>query len=160
MLSPLLSLMAWRLVEVAREMPALNATMAGDRRHEYDAVNLGFTVQAGETLYLAAVASAEQLGQDAFVHRLGDIQRRAAAHKLAPDEIRGATISFSSMARWKISRHIPVLPPHTALIVAHAASAAGVAVLGASYDHRVLNGYQVVNALRKLGKPLEHKRGE
>ncbi|WP_079433600.1 2-oxo acid dehydrogenase subunit E2 [Zoogloea sp. LCSB751] len=153
MLSPLLSLMAWRLVELARETPALNATHVGEQRYEYGEINLGFTVQAGETLYLTVLRNADTLDESGFVNAQGDIQRRAAGHRLVPAELQGATISFSSMARWKVSRHIPILPPHTALMVAHAVSADGRHVLGATYDHRVLNGFQVVNTLRKLSKP-------
>jgi pyruvate/2-oxoglutarate dehydrogenase complex dihydrolipoamide acyltransferase (E2) component len=153
MLSPLLSLMAWRLVELARETPTLNATLVGDQRYEYDEVNLGFTVQAGETLYLTVLRNAAALDESSFINAQGDIQRRAAGHKLTPNELQGATVSFSSMARWKVSRHIPILPPHTALMIAHAVSADGRHVLGATYDHRVLNGFQVVNTLRKLSKP-------
>ena len=33
------------------------------------------------------------------------------AHKLRPDESSGATLAFSSMARWNVSRHVPILPP-------------------------------------------------
>lgn len=153
MLSPLLSLMAWRLVDLARETPSLNATLVGEQRYEYREVNLGFTVQAGETLYLTVLRNAGALDETGFVNAQGDIQRRAAGHKLTPNELRGATVSFSSMARWKVSRHIPILPPHTALMIAHALSADGRHVLGATYDHRVLNGFQVVNTLRKLSKP-------
>jgi pyruvate/2-oxoglutarate dehydrogenase complex dihydrolipoamide acyltransferase (E2) component len=160
MLSPLLSLMAWRLVELAGALPALNATIVGDKRYEYEPVNLGFTIQAGETLYLAVLRDAGALGESGFVNALGDIQRRAASHKLTPDELRGATVSFSSMARWKVSRHIPVLPPRTAMIVAHAMSSAGVPVLGASYDHRVLSGFQVVNTLRRLARPGDAENGK
>ncbi|XHS77511.1 2-oxo acid dehydrogenase subunit E2 [Burkholderiaceae bacterium UC74_6] len=153
MMTPLLPLMAWRLVELARETPVLNATIAGNDRFEFDAVNLGFTVQAGDTLYLAVTRQANTLGEEGFVNQLGEIQRRAMKHQLSVDELTGATVSFSSMARWKISRHIPVLPPQTALIVAHAQSASGVHVLGATYDHRVLSGFQVAQLLRKLAKP-------
>jgi pyruvate dehydrogenase E2 component (dihydrolipoamide acetyltransferase) len=153
MLSPLLSLMAWRLVELARETPALNATLIGEERYEYSQVNFGFTVQAGEILYLTVLRDAGTLDETGFIHAQGDIQRRAAGHKLTPTELNGATVSFSSMARWKVSRHIPILPPQTAIMVAHAMSADGRHVLGATYDHRVLNGFQVVNALRKLSKP-------
>ena len=47
-------------------------------------------------------------------------------------EKRGCPVrSFSSMARWNVSRHVPILPPYTSLIVAHAApKGAGTAVLG------------------------------
>ncbi len=153
LLSPLLSLMSWRLVELAQDTPILNATIVGNQRYEYSAVNLGFTVQAGDTLYLTVVRDAHGLDEIAFVNALGELQRRAATHKLGPKEIQGATISFSSMARWKVSRHIPILPPRTAIMIAHAASTDGRSVIGASYDHRVLNGFHVATALRKLSKP-------
>lgn len=153
LLSPLLSLMSWRLVQLAKETPILNSTIVGNQRYEYSAVNLGFMVQAGDTLYLTVVRHAHTQDEIGFVNATGELQRRAATHKLAPQEVHGTTISFSSMARWKVSRHIPVLPPRTAIMIAHATSIDGRSVIGASYDHRVLNGFHVVTALRKLSKP-------
>ena len=153
LLSPLLSLMCWRLVELAKETPQLNSTIVGNQRYEYSSVNFGFTVQAGDTLYLTVARDSQALDEIGFVNAMGDLQRRAATHKLGPKEIQGTTISFSSMARWKVSRHIPILPPRTAIMIAHAVSLDGRSVLGASYDHRVLNGFHVVTALRKLSKP-------
>lgn len=153
LLNPLLPLMAWQLVELATQTPRYNATLVGEQRHEYHQVNLGFTVQAGEVLYLAVVGNAASLGEVGFVNRLVDVQRRAASHSLAPQEIRGATIGFSSMSRWKVTRHVPILAPHTALMVAHTVGADGQGVLGATYDHRVLHGGEVVTLLRKLAAP-------
>lgn len=154
MLSPLLPLLAFRLVELARANPRLNATIVEGRRYQYRAVNLGFTVQAGETLYLAVVRDAQDLTAAQFINALGEVQRHAMAHKLRPDESTGATVAFSSMARWQVTRHVPLLPPQTALMVAHAAPlASGRAVLGASYDHRLLSGADVAQALRALAQP-------
>lgn len=156
LMPPLLPLMAWRLVEVAQEIPRLNATMAGGKRFEYSPVNLGFTIQAGDALYLAVVRDAQEQDEFGFVNSLGDVLRRAAGHNLRESEASGATIGFSSMERWKVTRHIPILPPHTALMVAHAAGKDGKGVIGASYDHRVLNGGQVVAALKKLALPKKN----
>lgn len=153
MVSPLLPLMAWRLVEIAGGTPRLNATLVGGKRYEYGPVNLGFTIQAGESLYLAVVREAANLGEEGFINALGEVLRRAAGHKLRESEASGATIGFSSMERWKVTRHIPVLPPNTAFMVAHAAGQDGKGVIGATYDHRILNGGQVVAALRQLAKP-------
>jgi len=153
LMPPLLPLMAWRLVEIAQETPRLNATMIGNKRFEYTPVNLGFTIQAGDALYLAVVRNTTSMDDYGFVNSLGDVLRRAAGHNLRESEASGATIGFSSMERWKVMRHIPVLAPHTALMVAHAAGQGGRGVLGASYDHRVLNGGQVVAALKKLSLP-------
>ena len=153
LLNPMLALMAWRLVELASQTPKLNATIVADRRLEYSAVNLGFTVQAGDTLYLAVLRNAMVLGEVEFVKQLIGLQRRAAAHQLGPQETQGATIGFSSMARWDVSRHVPILAPQSAVMVAHAVDAKGQAVLGASYDHRVLHGAAVAAMLRKLSRP-------
>ena len=151
LLSPLLALLAFRLVELARSHPRINATIVNGRRYQYDAVNLGFTVHAGETLYLAVVQDAQEMNAAGFIAALGEVQRHAMAHKLRPSESSGATVSFSSMARWNVSRHVPVLPPQTSLIVAHVATgASGSAVLGASYDHRLLTGFDVVGVLQAL----------
>jgi pyruvate dehydrogenase E2 component (dihydrolipoamide acetyltransferase) len=151
MLSPLLALLAFRLVELAKTHPRINATIVNDRRYQYEAVNLGFTVQAGETLYLAVVQDAQEMNAAGFIAALGEVQRHAVGHKLRPSESSGATVSFSSMARWNVTRHAPVLPPQTGMIVSHAATRpSGSAVLGASYDHRLLTGFDVVGVLQAL----------
>lgn len=153
LLSPLLPLLAHRLVELAAKQPRYNATLVGEQRHEYAQVNLGFTVQAGEVLYLAVVRDAAAMDAMAFVHHLVDLQRRAAAHELQPAELQGATIGFSSMSRWKVERHVPILAPNTAIMVAHTVAPDGSGVLAATYDHRVLHGGDVATLLRKLSQP-------
>ena len=153
LLGPLQSLMTWRLVQLALENPKLNATIVDGQRLEYGVVNPGFTVQVGETLYLAVLRDAARLDEKGFVNAMVDLQRRAAGHKLGAQETQGATIGFSSMARWKVSRHVPILPPYTSFMVAHAVGPDGQAILAATYVHRVMNGFDVVTALRKLSKP-------
>jgi pyruvate/2-oxoglutarate dehydrogenase complex dihydrolipoamide acyltransferase (E2) component len=130
--------------------------MVGAKRYEYAPVNLGFTVQAGETLYLAVLQHADGMDAQAFIRALGELQRHAMGHKLKPEESQGATMAFSSMSRWGVTRHTPILPPQTSIMVAHAATKAnGKAVLGATYDHRVLSGFDVVRFLSDLSKPPE-----
>ena len=158
LLNPLLSLLAFRLVRLAPEHSANGTIIEGAEptRATYQHVNLGFTVQAGDSLYLCVVDLADTLDEAAFVARLGELQRRAMAHKLAPVEMRGTTVAFTSMARWgSVRRHVPVLPPYTALMVAHTAPPEDgrPAVLGASYDHRMLTGFDVVRLLQKLANP-------
>ena len=121
MLSPLMPLLAWRLVVLGRERPSINATIVNNRRYQYRPVNLGFTVQVGDDALPDGRARCAANGRGALHRRDGDVQRNAMAHKLRANETSGATLAFSSMARWKVSRHIPILPPHTSLMVAHAA---------------------------------------
>lgn len=150
LLDPLLALLAWRLVQIARSRPKLNATIVDGEKYVYDHVNLGFTVQAGQNLYVAVVREAEIMSEIDFVKRLSELQRAAMKNSLRTEESSGATIGFTSMARWSVTRHIPILIPQTALIVAHAASRDGIASLGATYDHRLLTGGDVVIALNEL----------
>ena len=154
LLNPLLALMAYRLTRIATANPRLTSTLIGEERWVYRAVNLGFTVQSDTTLYLAVVADAAALTCAQFIARLTTLQRQALAHQLRRSDTTGATIGFSSMARWHATRHIPVLPPQTALMVAHAApSADGRGTLGATYDHRVLTGSEAVAAITALSRP-------
>lgn len=154
MLSPLLPLLTHRLVQLAAAEPRLNATLVDGKRYEYSDVNLGFTVQAGQTLYLTVIREAQKMNPATFMNALGEVQRHAMGHKLKAEEVQGATIGFSSMARWQVSRHMPILAPNTALMVAHAApKGRSRAVLGASYDHRVLSGYDVAKLLQQLVTP-------
>lgn len=153
LLSPLLGLMAFRLIALSRNNPKLNATIQDDRKHLYRSVNIGFTIQSGETLYLAVLPSAEELAEKDFVQRLVEIQKQAMKNRLDPAQTKGATIGFTSMSRWGVIRHQPVLPPFTSFMVAHSAAVNGVAALGATYDHRMLTGADAVSALNLLKQP-------
>jgi pyruvate/2-oxoglutarate dehydrogenase complex dihydrolipoamide acyltransferase (E2) component len=153
LMNPVLSLMAYRLARIAGADPRYNSTIVDEQRYVYDTVNLGFTVQAETTLYLTVIEDAARLECREFVNRLGQLQRSAMAHRLRPHEASGATIAFSSMARWDVTRHIPVLPPFTCLILAHAGISEGRGTLGATYDHRVLTGYDALAALKTVSQP-------
>lgn len=160
MLSPMLPMMAYRLVQLAVDQTKLNSTIVASKRYEYTQVNLGFTVQAGEILYLTVMQNAGGMDIQTFIQSLGELQRHAMGHKLKPEESQGATLAFSSMSRWGVSRHMPILPPNTSLVVAHAATKAdGKAVLGATYDHRALSGYDVVRLLAALAEPPDREGG-
>jgi pyruvate dehydrogenase E2 component (dihydrolipoamide acetyltransferase) len=148
LISPLLALQAWRLAQAARRMPKLNSTLVDGKRYEYGPVNLGFTVQSGEFLFIVVIERADSLDEKQFFDRLNELQRAAMKHSLKPNESSGNTITFTSMARWRVARHMPVLPPQTSLVVAHSAPANSVATIGATYDHRVLSGFDAVQALQ------------
>lgn len=153
LMDPLLSLLGWHLVQIAKRRPELNATVVAGEKHIYDHVNFGFTVQAGRRLYVVVVKEADALKAVEFVQRLGELQRNALKGKLQAEETSGATIGFTSMARWPVTRHTPILMPYTSMIVAHTASRNGEAYLGATYDHRVLSGADAVLALQELASP-------
>ena len=139
LMSPMLASQAWRLARAARMYPKLNSTILESERYQYGPVNLGFTVQSGDLLVIVVIERADEMDERAFFNRLNELQRAAMKRTLKPSECAGNTITFTSMARWKVSRHMPVLAPQTSLIVAHSAPVNGMATIGATYDHRVLS---------------------
>ncbi|MBA7518906.1 hypothetical protein ES705_10980 [subsurface metagenome] len=161
LMDPMLGIMAYRLVELAREHRFVNATISEQGKILYRSVHLGFTVQVKERLYLVVIRKADELDQVAFLEKLGEIQRRAFSKHLSKEETTGATVCFTSMAKWGVSRHIPILAPKTALIVAHSSpkiqlTASGIekiGVLGATYDHRILTGHHVAQILQRMSIP-------
>ena len=158
LLNPLLPLMACRLAQIAQDNPKINCTIVGDKWYQYDAVNLGFTLQSESKLALLCIRDAGKLAAEEFVLRLQSLMRQGMKDKLAPEDTAEITLCFSSMARWHVTHHVPVLPPYTSLIVAHASPSRGVAALGATYDHRVLTGGDVAVVLRLLTIPPDTKR--
>src|SRR5271157_199758 len=153
--NPLLPLMAHRLVVIARDHARLSSTIVDGQRFVYEHINLGFTIQVQDNLYLVVVPRAEEMDPPALIKALDQLHRKAIGHKLTPEDMRGATLGFSSMARWQASRHIPILPPYVSMIVAHTVSKDGRSVLGATYDHRVLSGGDAVFVLNWLAQPLD-----
>ena len=114
---PALALFAWKLSKLALETPKINATVWQGDAFLYDRVNVGFTVQADSTLYLVVVQDAQLMDEREFVREISGLQLSAMRHALTPEQTSGATGSFSSMARWNVCRHVPILPPHTSLCV-------------------------------------------
>ena len=153
LLNPVLALMAYGLVSLVESNPKYNGTVDGDEKVLFRPVNIGFTVQSGENLYLTVLANADQLTAGEFVSRLLALQKAAMKNKLTPAQTSGATIGFTSMARWGVVRHQPILAPNTSLMIAHAAPVNGQGALGATYDHRLLSGADAVAALNYLKTP-------
>jgi pyruvate/2-oxoglutarate dehydrogenase complex dihydrolipoamide acyltransferase (E2) component len=155
LMNPMLPLMAYRLVALVADNPRLNATVQGEEKILYQTVNIGFTVQSGDNLYLTVTRDAQKMSALEFVKRSLELQKAAMKNKLKPAETSGATIAFTSMARWGVVRHQPVLAPDTSLMIAHSAPLNGQSALGATYDHRVLSGADAVLALNYLKTPPE-----
>lgn len=153
LMSPMLSLMAWRLAKLAAENPRINATATADGAYLYGKVNLGFMVQVQRSLYLVVVRDAASKSEAEFVSELSELQRAAMKRALKAEQTAEATIAFTSMARWNVARHVPVLVPQTSLIVGHSAKVNGLTSLGASYDHRLLTGFDVAQVLQALSAP-------
>ena len=149
---PALSFLAYELVKCAKTQPELNATLFEHNRFLYSQINVGFAIQAKSGLVMAVLRNAERLNRIEFVQAL-QWQKRAIGGKLTPEQTAGMISVYRALPRANVTRHIPVLPPHTCLIVAHSAKPpSGAGVIGATYDHRLLDGETVA---RGAGQALQ-----
>ena len=120
LLNPLLALMAYRLVTVVKQQRRLNATIVAERRFVYDNQCRVHGAERNDALSRHRSGRRTQTCRE-FVDRLAQLQRSAMVNRLRGE----ATSGRQSPSRaWHdgMSAHIPVLPPNTALTVAHAAS--------------------------------------
>lgn len=151
--SPLIALMAHRLAGISASHARLNCTMVNGQMFRYAHVNLGLTIQADETLYLVVVREAEKLDAAGFIKRVNALHKSVLARRLGVEELTGASVGFTSMSRWAANRHIPILPRHVSLMVAHTITKHNEGVLGATYDHRLLSGGDAIQILNALATP-------
>lgn len=147
-------LIAKALAQALRAHEDLNATLDGREIVLHGAVHLGLAqALADGCLVVPVLRDAERLGIDTLVQRARDLAARAAAGKLALDDVKGATFTLSNggqvpSARWTT----PIIPLGQAAIVAlGAVHEAPLVVDGAvavrpvlpmslSFDHRLVNG--------------------
>ncbi|WP_419914391.1 2-oxo acid dehydrogenase subunit E2 [Hoeflea sp.] len=155
--SPLVPLMAYQLVRHASDNRDLNSTIHDGRKLVYDQVNLGFTVHINGKLFLPVIHDADGMNAREFVDAFAVLHRAAMRGKLQPADMKGATVAISSMARWPVLRHMPILPPYVSLMVAHSAAQDDRSILGATYDHRVLDGAAAYQAISNLTAPDENQ---
>ena len=158
LINPLLSILAYRLVKIAKNYPEINSYFNGENIIIYKSINLGFTVEVKENLYLVVIRDADKMDELTFIKKLFKLQKKAFNDKLNYDETSEATIAFTSLSKVNVYRHIPILPTHTGLIVAHSSPSEVVVkknvskpvVIGATYDHRYLKGGRVAKILNEM----------
>jgi pyruvate/2-oxoglutarate dehydrogenase complex dihydrolipoamide acyltransferase (E2) component len=92
-----LPLVARATIDVLREFPDLNATIADNTLTRYDRVHLGVAVSLGEDgLIVPVIQEAQDLGEEGLARRIKDLATRARSRELLPDEVQGATFTLTS----------------------------------------------------------------
>ncbi len=72
------------------------------------------------------------------------------------------TIGITSLAAFNITKHQPILPPYTSVILAHSSSLPfdvhghEYSVLDVTYDHRIHNGVSVSDLLLNISHQISN----
>jgi len=159
---PTFSLLAWLYVQYVAANNQLNSTCIENHIINYSQINLGFTVNVKGQIYMPVLHKADALSQINFVEAIINLQRKSIKNKLTPAELKGMTIGITSLAAFNITKHQPILPPYTSIMLAHSNSlpfdAHGheYSILGVTYDHRIHNGVSVSDLLQNISHQISN----
>jgi pyruvate/2-oxoglutarate dehydrogenase complex dihydrolipoamide acyltransferase (E2) component len=144
------------LIEAAvpglKEVPELNATLAGEEIVYWERYDIGVAVQTGEGLVVPVLRAAHEKSLEELDDEASRLAESARAGKLKPEELRGSTFTVTSAGRLGGLFATPLVNhPEVAILGLHrigprAAVRDGQVVareigwLSCTFDHRVVDG--------------------
>ena len=160
----LIKVCAW----VLERHPAVNATYTPDGIVEYADVNVGIAVAIEDGLVVPVIHRASTLDLSAIAAQLSNVAARARAGKLTPADMQGGTFSISNLGMFAVDRFTAIVNPPQAAILAigrttkrfvpdanDQPTAAPMATLSVSADHRAVDGAQIGRFLGDLQQAIE-----
>lgn len=149
--------------------PALNAWLAagGNARRLHNQVDCGIAVQTAEGLFVPVLRAVNERDPELLRSELDALVARVEARSIAPEELRGATITLSNFGSvGGRFASLVVVPPQVAIVGAGRVAARVRAHEGApalrrtlplslSFDHRAVTGVEATRFLAALIAHLE-----
>ena len=175
-------LIAWAIVQAARELPVMAHSYAEDagkpQRVVPSTISLGLAVDVERkdgtrSLVVPVLHAASELGFADFVSRYDELVVGARDNTLAPDAYQGANISLTNPGGIGTVASVPRLMPGQGTIVATGAigfppgltavepatlkelGVQKVMTMTSTYDHRVIQGAESGSFLRKVDQLLQ-----
>ncbi|SEQ00432.1 pyruvate dehydrogenase E2 component (dihydrolipoamide acetyltransferase) [Solimonas aquatica] len=157
------------LVAACRVQPALNAWYDSVEigRRILDKVHLGVAVDTPDGLYVAVLHDVANRNHDSLREGLQKMKAAAAAKAMAPEDLRGFTITLSNFGKFGGKYATPVIVPPTVAIVAAGAvrdavvpvngqiAIAKVLPLSVTFDHRAVTGGEATRFLAAMVADLQ-----
>jgi 2-oxoglutarate dehydrogenase E2 component (dihydrolipoamide succinyltransferase) len=161
----------WAVARVLRDFPMVNSTVSGDQVIYRGDVNVGIAVDLNPGLIVPVIRNADELNLVGIARRMNDLAQRARERKLKPDEIQGATFSFTNPGVLGTMVGMPIIPEGTSAILGTGAIEKRAVVIEAEgsdviairkrsyfslgYDHRIVDGADAARFLAVLKEKLE-----
>ncbi|GAC1307070.1 MAG: hypothetical protein NVSMB10_12320 [Steroidobacteraceae bacterium] len=165
-----LPLVVAALVRVLAEFPQCNTLYDAARgtliRHQ--SVHVGIATQTPDGLKVPVVRHAEALPLAALAAEIRRMAERARSNQATRDELKGSTITVTSLGRLGGIASTPVInAPEVAIVglnkallrpVIHEGSVTARLImnLSSSFDHRFVDGYDAAAMIQSLKETLEH----
>ena len=158
------------LVRLVPDFPNLNAHFDPDNGvlKRFSAVHIGIATQTPQGLLVPVVRHAETLSLWDLAHELVRVTTLAREGSASRDQLSGSTITLTSLGALGGIAATPIInPPEVAILgpnkLAERAMVVGaflacrkVMNLSASFDHRIVDGYEAARFIRALKHLMEH----
>lgn len=162
-----MSFFVYAAVQALKDIPAVNAEIAGDEivyKHYY---HIGVAVSSRQGLVVPVLRDADRMSFAEVEKAIGEFGTRARDGSLAPDDLAGGTFTISNGGIFGSLMSTPILnPPQSAILGMHKIQARPVVVdgeivarpmmyLALSYDHRIIDGREAVSFLVRVKDGIE-----
>jgi pyruvate dehydrogenase E2 component (dihydrolipoamide acetyltransferase) len=149
-------------------LPAVNASVLGDRIRTHGRVNIGVAVSIDDGLITPVVRDADRKGIQAIGAEIKELAGRARIRKVLPEEMTGGTFTVSNLGMFGVDVFQAIInPPEAGILAVGTVRKVPVVdgdriavgermMLSLSCDHRVIDGALGARFLAELKKILEH----
>ncbi len=154
-------------IAALKDVPAVNAEMAGDDLIYKNHYDIGVAVGTEQGLVVPVVRDADLISFAEIEKRIADLAKRARDGKLALDELTGGTFTITNGGIYGSLMSTPILnPPQSGILGMHKIAKRAMVIgdkiearpmmyLALSYDHRVIDGREAVTFLVRVKECVE-----
>jgi 2-oxoglutarate dehydrogenase E2 component (dihydrolipoamide succinyltransferase) len=151
-----------------KEIPAVNAEIAGDEIVYKNYCDIGVAVGTEQGLVVPVLRNAEKLSFADIEKSIANFGKKAREGKLTMDDLSGGTFSVSNGGVYGSLLSTPIInPPQSAILGMHKTQDRPVAIngkveirpmmyLALSYDHRIIDGKEAVTFLVRVKECIEN----
>jgi pyruvate/2-oxoglutarate dehydrogenase complex dihydrolipoamide acyltransferase (E2) component len=155
------------MVRGVLQVPHINSHCDKDGYTVFDQVNIGVAVDLGEKLLVPVVKDVSSKSILELVRELDSLVKKARTDKLEAHDIEGGTITLTNVGMFQtVSATSIIMPPQVAILYMGVAKDVPavhdgnieirkIMTLGATYDHRVVNGAAGGRFLMKVKECME-----
>jgi pyruvate dehydrogenase E2 component (dihydrolipoamide acetyltransferase) len=154
-----------------RDVPGLNASLAGDSLVRHAEVNIGVAVAVDEGLLTVVVRQADRKPLRQIGDEVRSMAARARQGRVRPEDVEGSTFTVSNLGMFEIDHFVAIINPPEAAILAVGSVRETPVVQGGqvvagmrlkvtlSADHRVTDGAEAARWLQAFRARIEHPAG-
>ena len=153
--------------EALREFPAVNASIDGDDIVYHDFCDIGIAIGGEKGLVVPVLKDADRLHFAEIEQRIAGFVDKVRTNRLAIADLEGGTFTISNGGVYGSLMSTPILnPPQSGVLGMHAVQDRPVVrdgqvvirpmmYLALSYDHRIIDGREAVQFLKKVKEYVE-----